>query len=164
MRRVVEFADRLHAGARGARLLVWFTRVVRALLALAFLPSGLIKVLGMPFTRLDPRTSDVARLFHVLQHEFGGLYPFIGACQLAAAVLLLVPRTALLGALVHLPITAGIVVITTTVGFRGTWLIAWLMLLGVIYLICWDWHRIRALVDPDLPAPGLPGSGGLPAR
>jgi very-short-patch-repair endonuclease len=56
----------------------------------------------------------------------------------------------LVGALVHLPITAGIVVITTTVGFRGTWLIAWLMLLGLAYLICWDWHRVKALWGPEL--------------
>jgi hypothetical protein len=44
-------------------------------------------------------------------------------------------------------------VITTTVGFRGTWLIACLMLLGVVYLICWDWHRIRSLVDPGVRVP-----------
>jgi uncharacterized membrane protein YphA (DoxX/SURF4 family) len=149
-------ADRLHARARHVRALGRFAWVVRVLLAVAFLPSGLTKVLGMPFTRLDPQTSEVGRLFDALQHDFGGLYPFIGACQLAAAVLLLVPRTTLVGALVHLPITAGIVVITTTVGFRGTWLIAWLMLLGVTYLVCWDWHRVKALFDPALAPVGLP--------
>ncbi len=151
MDQLIARADRLHAAARRVRALNWFAWVVRVLLAVAFLPSGLTKVLGMPFTRMDPRTSEAARMFAELQHDFGGLYPFIGACQLAAAVLLLVPRTTLVGALVHLPITAGIVVITTTVGFRGTWLIAWLMLLGVIFLICWDWHRVKALCGPELP-------------
>jgi uncharacterized membrane protein YphA (DoxX/SURF4 family) len=145
-------ADRLHAAVRRVRSLNRFAWSVRVLLAAAFVPSGLIKVLGLPFTRLDPRTSDVGRLFAALEHDFGGLYPFIGACQLAAAVLLLVPRTTLVGALVHLPITSGIVVITTTVGFRGTWLIAWLMLLGVTFLICWDWHRVKALCGPELPS------------
>jgi uncharacterized membrane protein YphA (DoxX/SURF4 family) len=158
-RMMIGLADRLQERARRVPQLWWFTWCVRVLLAVAFLPSGLTKVLGMPFTRLDPQTSDVGRLFFALQHDFGGLYPFIGACQLAAAVLLLVPRTALVGALVHLPITAGIVVITTTVGFAGTWLIAILMLLGVVYLICWDWHRVRALVDPDLPAPARAAAG-----
>jgi uncharacterized membrane protein YphA (DoxX/SURF4 family) len=146
------FADRLHTRVRRVRALGWFAWAVRVLLAVAFVPSGLTKVLGMPFTRLDPQTSDVAPLFAALQYDFGGLYPFIGVCQLAAAVLLLIPRTTLVGALVHLPITAGIVVITTTVGFRGTWLIAWLMLLGLVYLICWDWHRVKALCGPELPA------------
>jgi uncharacterized membrane protein YphA (DoxX/SURF4 family) len=153
VRTVIDFGDRVHARARRHRELGLFAWMVRGLLALAFLPSGLTKVLGLPFTRLDPQTDEVARLFFELQHDFGGLYPFIGACQLAAAVLLLVPRTTLVGALVHLPITAGIVVITTTVGFTGTWLIACLMLLGVVYLICWDWHRVRALIDPDLAVP-----------
>jgi len=156
VRTLLDLADRLHARVRPVRALSWFAWTVRVLLAVAFLPSGLTKVLGLPFTRLDPVTSDVGRLFHSLQHDFGGLYPFVGACQLAAAVLLLVPRTTLVGALVHLPITAGIVVITTTVGFAGTWLIAWLMLLGVVFLVCWDWHRVRALVDPALAVPLSP--------
>jgi uncharacterized membrane protein YphA (DoxX/SURF4 family) len=151
MHRLIVFADHLHARVRGIRALGWFAWSARAMLAAAFLPSGLTKVLGLPFTRLDPHTSDAGRLFAALEHDFGGLYPFIGACQLAAAVLLLVPRTTLVGALVHLPITAGIVVITTTVDFRGTWLIAWLMLLGVTFLICWDWHRVKALCGPELP-------------
>jgi uncharacterized membrane protein YphA (DoxX/SURF4 family) len=153
---LIACADRLHARVRHVRALGRFAWVVRVLLASAFLPSGLTKLLGMPFTRLDPRASEVGRLFAALQHDFGGLYPFIGACQLAAAVLLLVPRTTLVGALVHLPITAGIVVITTTVGFRGTWLIAWLMLLGVLFLVCWDWHRVKALFDPAPPPAGVP--------
>ena len=106
MHRLIAIADRLHARARGVRALGWFAWSVRVLLAAAFLPSGLVKVLGLPFTRLDPRMSEVGRLFAALEHDFGALYPFIGACQLAAAVLLLVPRTALVGALVHLPITA----------------------------------------------------------
>jgi uncharacterized membrane protein YphA (DoxX/SURF4 family) len=161
---LIVFADHLHARVRGIRTLGWFAWCIRVLLAVAFLPSGLTKVLGMPFTRLDPQTSDVARLFATLQHDFGGLYPFIGACQLAAAVLLLVPRTTLVGALVHLPITSGIVVITTTVGFRGTWLIAWLMLLGVIFLICWDWHRVKALCGPELPAPSAACPAAASAR
>jgi uncharacterized membrane protein YphA (DoxX/SURF4 family) len=163
--RLIVFADRLHARARGVRALGRFAWSVRVLLAAAFLPSGLVKVLGLPFTRLDPRTSEVGRLFAALEHDFGALYPFIGACQLAAAVLLLVPRTALVGALVHLPITAGIVVITTTVGFRGTWLIAWLMLLGVVFLVCWDWHRVKALCGPELPAdPSAARPAAAPAR
>jgi uncharacterized membrane protein YphA (DoxX/SURF4 family)/very-short-patch-repair endonuclease len=150
VRQFVSFADRLCERVRRVRALGWFAWAVRVLLAVAFVPSGLTKVLGTPFTRLDPQTSDVGRLFAALQQDFGGLYSFVGACQLAAAVLLLIPRTTLVGALVHLPITAGIVVITTTVGFRGTWLIAWLMLLGLAYLICWDWHRVKALWGPEL--------------
>jgi uncharacterized membrane protein YphA (DoxX/SURF4 family) len=156
---MIGIADGLQERARRVRALWWFAWCVRVLLAVAFLPSGLTKVLGLPFTRLDPQTSDVGRLFFALQHDFGGLYPFIGACQLAAAVLLLIPRTTLVGALVHLPITGGIVVITTTVGFAGTWLIAILMLLGVVFLICWDWHRVRALIDPDLSAPARAAVG-----
>jgi uncharacterized membrane protein YphA (DoxX/SURF4 family) len=172
VRRVIGLGDQLHARVRGVRVLSWFAWCVRVLLAVAFLPAGLTKVLDIPFTRIDPQLSDVGRMFAELQHDFGALYPFIGACQICAALLLLVPRTTLVGALVHLPITAGIVVITNSLGFRGTWLIADLMLLGVLYLVCWDWHRVRALVDPDLalpissgPAPSCrPGPWARPRR
>ena len=71
MRTMIELADRLHAAARRVRAMARFAWGVRVLLAVAFLPSGPTKVLGMPFTRLDPQTSDVGRLFHDLQHDFG---------------------------------------------------------------------------------------------
>lgn len=156
MRKLIALADRAHHRVRRIAALTWFAWCIRVLLAVAFLPSGLTKVLGLPFTKLDPVTDPVGRFFHAFEHDMGGLYGFVGVCQLAAAVLLLIPRTALLGALVHLPITAGIVVITTTIGFAGTWEVAVLMLLGDLYLICWDWHRIRPLLDPDVPAPVAP--------
>lgn len=156
MRKLLAVADRVHRRVRRAAALSWFAWCIRVLLAVAFLPSGLTKVLGLPFTRLDPVNDPVGRFFDALEHDMGGLYGFVGACQLVAAALLLIPRTALLGALVHLPITAGIVVITTSIGFAGTWEIAVLMLLGVLYLIFWDWHRIRPLFDPDVPDPGRP--------
>lgn len=106
-----------------------------------------------PFTRLDPETSPVGRKFHALEHDMGGLSPFIGVRQVTAAVLLLVPATALAGALMYLPIVSGIVVITTTIDFRATGIITSPMLLGAVYLICWDWHRIRFLLDPDVAVP-----------
>lgn len=156
VRKLLTVADRVHRRVRRTAALSWFAWCIRVLLAVAFIPSGLTKVLGLPFTRLDPATDPVGRFFFALEHDMGGLYVFVGSCQLAAAVLLLVPRTALVGALVHLPITAGIVVITTSIGFAGTWEIAVLMLLGDLYLICWDWHRIRPLFDPDVPDPAAP--------
>jgi hypothetical protein len=44
--------DRLHTRIVSSRVLVVFTAVTRVLLALAFLPSGLVKVLGHRFTTL----------------------------------------------------------------------------------------------------------------
>jgi hypothetical protein len=136
--------ERLVVSVRDRRPVVWFTWFVRVMLALGFLPSGMIKVLGIPFTKL-PTTDPVGYFFDALLRT-GELYPFIGVCQLVAAVLLLVPRTATVGALVYLPIIAGIEVLTLTVPFQGTWVITTLMLLGVIYLLVRDVDRLAALV------------------
>jgi hypothetical protein len=46
---------------------------------------------------------------------------FIGLAQLAAAVMLLVPATSTLGALLFLPIGLSMLLITRGVGFSGGW-------------------------------------------
>lgn len=139
--------DAIHTTVRGSKLLRRFTWAVRILLALGFIPPGLWKVLGIPFTKI-PDSNPVGLFFDGLE-QAGLLYQFIGTAQVVAAVLLLIPRTAALGALVYLPIISGIEVLTTTVPFPGTWVITSLMLLGVIYLLCWDWNRVKYVVYPQ---------------
>src|SRR5919112_431934 len=90
--------DRLHARVRRSRLLRAFTVFTRVVLALAFVPSGLTKVLGNRFTRLG--VDDPVGFFFEALYRTGFYWNFLGLCQLAAALLLLVPRTATLGALV----------------------------------------------------------------
>jgi hypothetical protein len=84
--------------------------------------------------------------------QASGYYRFVGAMQLLAAVLLLVPATAPLGAAVYLPIIINIFAITVAVGFGGTSGVAGLLLLGNIFLLCWDFDRWRALL-PSRPPP-----------
>ena len=47
--------DRLHAWAIAQPPLRLFTVIVRVLLALSFVPSGLVKILDHPFTTLPAR-------------------------------------------------------------------------------------------------------------
>lgn len=129
-------------------LLVW---PVRVLLALGFLPSGLTKLLGHRFTQL-PATDPVGGLFDHLE-AMGGLYTMIGICQVLAAVLLLVPATSLLGALIYLPVIASIVVITWTLPFGNTRFMTAAMLLGTTFLLAWDWPRLRSILLPHANAP-----------
>jgi hypothetical protein len=134
----------LHARAVGSRVLGVFTAVTRVLLALAFLPSGLVKAAGHRFTTL-PLTDPVGHFFDGF-FSAAGYYQFVGIMQLTAAALLLMPWTATLGAVVYLPIILNIFVITLSVGFGGTAVIAGLMLLGNIYLLCWDYDRWKDLL------------------
>jgi uncharacterized membrane protein YphA (DoxX/SURF4 family) len=159
MTNMIVLADRWHTAVTSRRGLRVFTRVVRVLLALGFLPSGCKKVIGQPFTRLDPVADPIGHFFDALERA-GMLYEFIGVCQVAAAILLLIPRTAPLGAVVYLPQITGIVVITTTMDFHFTWVITGLMLLGNAYLLCWDWPRLRPLLV-GVPHPAGPVERGV---
>ena len=125
------------------RLLRWFTVTTRLLLALGFTPSGLTKLLGNRFTILGPETP-VGFFFEAL-YRSGFYWNFIGACQLMAALLLLIPRTATLGALVYFPLILNIFVITVSLHFTGTPVITGLMLLASIYLLCWDADKLKPL-------------------
>jgi hypothetical protein len=64
--------------------------------------------------------------------------------------LLLIPRTTLLGALLYLPIIFNICVLTYATRFEGT-RIATLMLLANVFLLCWDYPRLKYLLPLALP-------------
>jgi uncharacterized membrane protein YphA (DoxX/SURF4 family) len=135
--------DRAHARVRRERLLNIFTVFTRILLALAFTPSGITKVMGDRFTILG--LDNPVGFFFEAMYRTGFYWRFLGLCQLGAALLLLIPRTATIGALVYFPLALNIFVITVSLEFRGTPFITGLMLLANIYLLCWDYDKLKHL-------------------
>lgn len=127
---------------RIAHLFTWFTR---ALLFVGFVIPGTTKLLGQHFTVL-PLDNPVGFFFEAL-YRSGAYYQFIGLAQVLAAVLLLVPRTATLGALMYFPIILNIFVLTVAMDFRGTPFITAPMLLASVYLLCWDYDKLRCVLD-----------------
>jgi uncharacterized membrane protein YphA (DoxX/SURF4 family) len=138
--------ERLHTWATAQPLLRVFTVIVRVLLALAFVPSGLVKIMGQPFTTLP--VSDPVGYFFAGFFSAPGYYQFIGVAQWLAGGLLLIPRTATLGALVYLPIVVNIFAITIAIGpaFAGTRVVTGAMVAANLYLLCWDWDRWRQVL------------------
>jgi uncharacterized membrane protein YphA (DoxX/SURF4 family) len=132
--------DHLYKECKRNQWLRYFAVFCRIALALGFIPSGIVKVMGERFTGLPSN--------HPLGHYFDALfltgfyYKFIGVSQLTAALLLLIPKTALLGAILYLPIILNICVLTYATRFEGT-RIATLMLLANLYLLCWDYARLK---------------------
>lgn len=121
-----------------------FTVLTRILLALGFLPSGLTKVLGNRFTILG--VDNPVGFFFEAMYRTSFYWRFLGLCQLAAAALLLIPKTATIGALVYFPLILNIFVITVSLRFTGTPVIAGLMLLANLYLLCWDYDKLKHLI------------------
>jgi hypothetical protein len=139
--------DRLHGRARANPFLYRFALGTRLLLAMGFIPTGMIKLLGLPFTRMPPETY-VGRLFDTLYQGGGVYWHFLGAVQVAAGVLILIPATQTLGAVLFFPFILNIFVITISYHFTGTPFITGPMVLASLFLLCWDYHRLRAVVFP----------------
>jgi uncharacterized membrane protein YphA (DoxX/SURF4 family) len=135
----------LHTVVLSKTLFIVFTWITRILLALAFIPSGLKKLLGLRFTTLGIETP-VGFLFEAL-YRTGFYWNFLGFVQLVAALLILFPKTSFLGALIHLIITINILVIVCAMHFIGTPIIASLMLLANLYLFFWDLPKTKKLLS-----------------
>ena len=143
--------DRLHARVRANALLQRFTILTRILLAIGFVPPALVKVRGERFTVM-PIETPVGFFFEAM-YQTGAYWQFIGWAQIVGGILLLMPRTATLGAVVFFPIILNIFVITVSLGFIGTPVVTGLMLLACLYLLCWDYDRLKLVIFP--PQAGL---------
>lgn len=80
-------------------------------------------------------------------YRTGFYWNFLGLMQLLAGVLLLIPKTTFFGALLYLPIIINIFIIVVSMQFKGTPYIAGLMLLANLYLIFWDYKKLKRIVS-----------------
>lgn len=136
--------QKIHSILKSHKIFILFTWCTRLLLALAFIPSGLKKFLGLRFTTLGI-DNPVGFFFEAL-FRTGIYWNFLGLMQLLAAVLLLIPRTSFLGAVLFLPIVLNILVIVIAMNFAGTPVIVGLMLIANIYLLIWDYTKTKMLL------------------
>jgi uncharacterized membrane protein YphA (DoxX/SURF4 family) len=134
--------------AKANKWLWYFAFFCRVVLALGFIPSGIVKIMGERFTAL-PVNHPLGHYLEAL-HLTGYYYPFIGVIQVTTAILLLIPRTALLGALMYFPIILNICILAYAVRFEGT-RITTLMLLANIFLLCWDYERLKYILPIKQP-------------
>ena len=146
--------ERVHSWARSQPWLGRFTLMNRLLLAMAFLPTGLVKATGQRFTVL-PISNPVGFFFEAM-YQTGPYWGFIGLSQVAAAVLLLIPATATVGALLFFPIILSICLITWGIGFGGTVYVTTAMLVSVVYLLAWDADRIWSAASTVIGARRAP--------
>jgi uncharacterized membrane protein YphA (DoxX/SURF4 family) len=129
--------------AKGNKWFRYFSIFCRIVLALGFIPSGIVKITGERFTAL-PANHPLGHYFDAL-HITGYYYTFIGIAQVTTAILLLIPRTAILGAILYFPIILNICVLAYAVRFEGT-RITTLMLLASLYLLFWNYDRLKYIL------------------
>lgn len=122
-----------------------FSLFCRFTLAFAFIAAGMVKIVGEKFasglSELHPMGAYLTALHHT-----GYYYTFIGIAQVAAAVLLIIPRTVALGAMLYFPIILNIWLLSFAVRFEGSFVTSPLMVLANAFLLVWNYDRLRYLL------------------
>ncbi len=148
--------DGIHYRVKSNKWFRYFAIFNRIALAAGFIPSGLTKVFDERFTSLSvkhPMGNYLEALYHT-----GYYYPFIGYVQVIAAILLLIPRTATLGAVVYFPVILNICILSLAVGFDGSLVTSPLMVLANLYLLCWDYDKLKFILPFNSSISNVNGS------
>jgi hypothetical protein len=124
-----------------------FTIFLRYLIGSAFVFASIVKIQGLRFTSDSGAGSPINSAWHFFETMYAsGLYwKFIGWGQLVAGLILMTQRWSTFGAVLFLPIITNIFIITLSYEFAGTPLITFLMLLANLYLLIWDWNKLKFL-------------------
>ncbi len=146
--------EEIYYEAKSDKWLKRFVIFCRVALALSFIPAGMVKIMGERFAEGLPHNNPLGHYFDALQLT-GYYYTFIGIAQVITAILLLIPRTSLLGALMYFPIIANICVLTYAMRFAGT-RINTMMLLASLFLLIWNYDRLKYILPFKQPEPGPP--------
>lgn len=137
--------DRLHSQAKGNSWLWLFSIFCRVSLAAGFFPAGMVKIFDERFASgLHPNHPMGSYL--VALHHTGFYYTFIGVVQVAAAIMLLIPRTVTLGAFLYFPVILNICILTYAVRFDGSLFTAPLMTLANLYLLGWNYEKWKYIL------------------
>ncbi len=136
--------DEFHLSIKSNKWIGYFTIFVRIALAAGFIPSGLVKIFGERFTSLS-NNHPMGHYLEALYHT-GYYYTFIGVMQVTVALMLLIPQTAILGAVLYFPIIVNICVLSFSVRFDGSLISSPLMVLANLYLLCWYYDRLKFIL------------------
>lgn len=144
--------ERFFTEVKQNRWVLYFSYFNRFALAAGFIPAGLVKI-------MDERFADGLSMVHPMGTYLtafwntGYYYTFVGIAQVLASVLLLIPRTITLGALIYFPIILNIFILSYAVRFDGSLLTAPLMTLSCFFLLCWNYDRLKFLLPIKNPQP-----------
>lgn len=121
----------------------WFFSIFnRIVLAIGFIAAGLVKILGERFASGLSIHHPMGHYLEAL-HVTGYYYTFIGYAQVVAAVLLLIPATVTLGAVIYFPIILNICILSFAVRFEGSLFTAPLMVLSNLFILFWNYDKIK---------------------
>jgi len=137
--------EQFYIKIKGNRWYLWFSIFCRLTLAFAFITAGIVKIAGERFASGLSVKHPMGAYLEALHHT-GYYYTFIGIAQVGAAILLIIPRTVTLGALLYLPIIVNIWLLSFAVRFEGSFVTSPLMVLANLYILVWNYDRLRYIL------------------
>lgn len=137
--------EKFYININGNRWYWLFSIFCRLTLAYAFIFAGIVKIVGERFASGLSVNHPMGAYLEALHHT-GYYYTIIGIAQVVAAVLLLIPRTVTLGALLYFPIIVNIWLLSYAVRFEGSIVTSPLMVLANLYLLVWNYDRLRYII------------------
>ena len=137
--------DKFYCRIKRNRWYWYFSIFCRLMLALGFIFAGTIKIMGERFasglSAIHPMGAYLEALYNTDYY-----YTFIGIAQVVAAILLLIPRTVTLGALLYLPIIVNICILSFALRFDGSFVSAPLMVLANLYILIWNYDKLKYIL------------------
>lgn len=146
--------EKIYYEAKSDKWFRGFAVFCRIALAASFLPAGFVKIMGERFAAGLPTNNPLGHYFDAL-YLTGYYYTFIGVVQAIIAILLLIPRTSLLGALMYFPVILNICVLSYATRFNGTRLTT-MLVLACLYLLVWYYDRIKYILPVKQPKSNFP--------
>ncbi len=143
--------ERLHSQAKENSWFWLFSIFCRFALAVGFFPAGMVKIGGERFASGLSANHPMGHYLEAL-HTTGYYYTFIGLAQVAAAIMLLIPRTVTLGAFLYFPIIFNICILSYALRFDGSLFTAPLMTLANLYVLCWNYEKWKYILPFNRPA------------
>ncbi|HSF52149.1 MAG TPA: hypothetical protein VLA71_00275 [Algoriphagus sp.] len=139
----------LYYEAKSDKWVKGFAVFCRIALAASFIPAGFVKIMGERFAAGLPSNNPLGHYLDAF-HITGYYYTFVGVAQIIIAILLLIPRTSLLGAMMYFPMILNICVLTYATRFAGT-RINTMMLMASLFLLFWDYDRLKHILPFKQP-------------
>ncbi|HSF45454.1 MAG TPA: hypothetical protein VLA58_05565 [Chitinophagaceae bacterium] len=141
--------EEIYQEAKSDKWFQGFAGFCRIALAASFIPTGLVKIMGQRFAEGLPANNPLGHYFDAL-YLTGYYYTFIGFAQILIAILILLPRTSLLGVLMYFPMILNICVLTYATRFAGTRLNT-MLLLACLFLLIWNYDHLKCLFPRKQP-------------
>ncbi len=140
--------EKFLSGLKGLKSFQMLTILVRYLLGTAFVWASILKIEGVRFEPQSGENTPINSLSHLLEtmYRSGFYWSFIGWGQFIAGFLIMSQIFSTFGAVVYLPIILSIFILTTAFKASVFLTMTSLMLLANIYLLFWDWNRLKFII------------------